>query len=98
MAAIRYGLAFLQGARHPSTLAGVANGAFIVAQHHGVDIAKTCALIEGKEFLEEKSATLAKEKLRYLIEDRNWVWMSESDLHISTHGMGEPKKGQPYWK
>lgn len=80
MAAVRYGLAFLQGARHPSTAVGAMHGAFIVAQKQGTEMAKTVVLLDGKQHVGEAPACVAKEKLRHLIEDRNWLWMCEKDL------------------
>lgn len=80
MAAIRLGLSFLQGARRPGTAAGALDGAFIVAQNHGSDLARTVVLLGGNRNVEEMDAKAAKERLRVLIEERNWLWMREGDL------------------
>lgn len=80
MSALRHGLSFLRGARHPSTTIGALDGAFIVAQKQGCEIAKTVVLLGGNRHVSEMDARAAKEKLRVLIEERNWLWMCEGDL------------------
>jgi hypothetical protein len=85
MAVIRYGLAFLRGARHPSTVVGTLHGAFIVAQKHDSEMAKIIVLLDGKHHTAEMDAKAAKEKLRYFIEDRNWLWMCDKDLDVYKH-------------
>lgn len=85
----------LVGLRSPSSSPMEKHGAFIAAKRFGENI-QICSFHDGAEM---KGCLFSQESLDSqlnALKDQNWVPMGDSDIYVTTHGMGLPQT--PFWE
>ena len=86
----------LVGLRHPSTGPIEANGAFIAAKKYGDQSIKICTFHDGAEIVGTLCSREALDAQLVALEDREWKSMGDSDIYVTSHGMGSPQT--PFWE
>lgn len=85
----------LLGMRSPSTSPMEKHGAFIAAKRFGGNI-QICAFHDGAEMKGFLSSQESLHSQLNDLKDRDWVSMGDSDIYVTTHGMGLPQI--PFWE
>jgi len=86
----------LIGLRNPSSSPIEKHGAVIAAKRFEDENIQICTFHDGAEIKGFLCSHESMNSQLNALTDRNWVLMGDSDIYVTTHGMGLPQT--PFWE
>lgn len=86
----------LVGLRNPSSSPMEKHGAVIAAKRFEDGNIQICAFHDGAEIKGFMCSHKSMNSQLNALKDRKWVLMEDSDIYVTTHGMGLPQT--PFWE